>query len=57
MEKHFVPVAGRIGAQRHLVAIRDGFVVLMPLIIAGSLGTLIRINQCLADTSISKLYE
>lgn len=41
MEKHFVPVAGRIGAQRHLVAIRDGFVTLMPLIIAGSLGTLI----------------
>lgn len=41
MEKYFVPVAGRIGAQRHLVAIRDGFVTLMPLIIAGSLGTLI----------------
>ncbi|WP_291566391.1 MULTISPECIES: PTS sugar transporter subunit IIC [unclassified Clostridium] len=41
MEKYFVPVAGRIGAQRHLVAIRDGFVILMPLIIAGSLGTLI----------------
>lgn len=41
MEEHFVPVAGRIGAQRHLVAIRDGFVTLMPLIIAGSLATLI----------------
>jgi len=43
MEKYFVPVAGRIGAQRHLVAIRDGFVTLMPLIIAGSLGTLINV--------------
>ncbi len=41
LEKYFVPVAGKIGAQRHLVAIRDGFVVLMPLIIAGSMGVLI----------------
>ncbi|NVD96085.1 hypothetical protein HV547_11240 [Enterococcus faecium] len=25
MEKHFIPVASKIGAQRHLVAIRDYF--------------------------------
>lgn len=31
MEKHFIPVAGRIGSQRHLVAVRDGFVAIMPL--------------------------
>ncbi len=37
----FIEVAGRIGAQRHLVAIRDGFVAIMPLIIIGSLGVLI----------------
>ncbi len=41
LEKHFVPVAGKIGAQRHLVAIRDGFVAIMPLIIAGSLAVLL----------------
>lgn len=41
MEKYFVPVAGRIGAQRHLVAIRDGFVGIMPLILAGSLAVLL----------------
>ncbi|GAB6086310.1 PTS sugar transporter subunit IIC [Alkaliphilus crotonatoxidans] len=41
LEKYFVPVAGKIGAQRHLVAIRDGFVAIMPLIIAGSLAVLI----------------
>lgn len=41
LENHFVPVAGKIGAQRHLVAIRDGFVALMPLIIAGSMAVLI----------------
>lgn len=37
----FIEVAGRIGSQRHLVAIRDGFVAIMPLIIIGSLAVLI----------------
>ncbi|MEB6550114.1 PTS cellobiose transporter subunit IIC [Heyndrickxia sporothermodurans] len=41
LEKYFVPFAGRIGAQRHLVAIRDGFVTIMPLMILGSFATLI----------------
>ncbi|GLO66940.1 MULTISPECIES: PTS sugar transporter subunit IIC [Oceanobacillus] len=37
----FIEIAGRIGSQRHLVAIRDGFVSIMPLIIIGSLAVLI----------------
>ncbi|ERG67830.1 PTS cellobiose transporter subunit IIC [Exiguobacterium chiriqhucha] len=37
----FIEIAGRIGSQRHLVAIRDGFVSVMPLIIVGSLAVLI----------------
>ncbi|MFD1452269.1 MULTISPECIES: PTS sugar transporter subunit IIC [Oceanobacillus] len=37
----FIEIAGRIGSQRHLVAIRDGFVATMPLIIIGSLAVLI----------------
>lgn len=41
LEKHFVPIAARIGSQRHLVAVRDGFVSIMPIIILGSLATLI----------------
>ena len=41
MEKHFIPVAAKIGSQRHLVAIRDGFIVTMPLMILGSFGVLI----------------
>lgn len=41
MESKFVPVAAKIGAQRHLVAVRDGFAAIMPLIIAGSLGVLL----------------
>lgn len=41
LERHFVPVAGKIGSQRHLVAVRDGFCSIMPLVIAGSLAVLI----------------
>jgi cellobiose PTS system EIIC component len=41
MEDKFMPIAGRIGSQRHLVAVRDGFVAIMPLIIVGSLAILI----------------
>ncbi len=40
-EEHFVPVAARIGGQRHLVAIRDGFAALMPIIMAGSFAVLL----------------
>ncbi len=41
MERYFVPVAGRIGSQRHLVAVRDGFVSIMPLILGGSVAVLL----------------
>lgn len=41
LEEKFVPVAGRIGNQRHLVAIRDGFIALMPLTIVGSFAVLV----------------
>lgn len=40
-EKYFVPVAAKIGNQRHLVAIRDGFVAIMPLILVGAFGILV----------------
>lgn len=40
LEEKFVPVAARVGNQRHLVAIRDGFLALMPLTIIGSLAVL-----------------
>ena len=41
MEQKFVPIAAKIGAQRHLVAIRDSFMVMMPLMILGALATMI----------------
>ncbi|KAI3347296.1 PTS sugar transporter subunit IIC [Clostridium botulinum] len=40
MEEHFVPIAAKIGAQRHLVAIRDGFATITPLVMAGAFAVL-----------------
>ncbi len=41
LEVYFIPVAGKIGSQRHMVAIRDGFISIIPLVIIGSLSVLI----------------
>ncbi len=41
MERYFIPYAGKVGNQRHLLAIRDGFIVTMPLMIMGSFAVLI----------------
>lgn len=41
MQDKLISVASRIGAQRHLAAVRDGFIRLMPLMILGSFLTLI----------------
>ncbi|GLO65150.1 PTS cellobiose transporter subunit IIC [Oceanobacillus kimchii] len=37
MEKYFMPVAGKLAEQRHLKAIRDGIIAVMPLLIIGSI--------------------
>lgn len=36
LEEKVMPIAGRIAAQRHLQALRDGIILTMPLIIIGS---------------------
>lgn len=41
MQSKFLPVAGRISQQRHLVALRDSFMITMPLVIIGSIFLLI----------------
>ncbi|CAM3638402.1 PTS sugar transporter subunit IIC [Erysipelothrix urinaevulpis] len=40
-EDHLVPVAAKIGNQRHLIAIRDAFAALMPLVMAGAIALLL----------------
>lgn len=42
-EKHFVPLAARIGSQKHLVAIRDAFIGIMPVTMAGSIAVLLNV--------------
>ncbi len=41
MERYFVPVASKVGGQRHLVVIRDSFATAMPLILAGAFAVLL----------------
>lgn len=43
MEEHFVPVAAKIGSQKFLVAIRDGFIGILPITMAGSIATLLNV--------------
>ena len=40
IEVKFVPLAAKLGAQKHLAAIRDAFASLMPLIMAGAVAVL-----------------
>lgn len=37
LETHFVPVAARVGNQKHLLSIRDGLILVLPLLIVGSI--------------------
>lgn len=41
LEKNFVPIAAKIGGQKHLVAIRDAFAGLMPLVMVGAFAVLL----------------
>jgi cellobiose PTS system EIIC component len=40
LEEKFVPIAAKIGGQKHLLAIRDAFAGLMPLVLVGALAVL-----------------
>jgi PTS system cellobiose-specific IIC component, Lac family (TC 4.A.3.2.4) len=41
MEKYFLPVASKIGGQKHLVALRDAFIGMIPATMAGSVAVMI----------------
>lgn len=49
------PIATKFSNQRHLVAIRDGFIAAMPLVIVGSLFVLI--NNVFLDSNIGLLKD
>ncbi len=56
-EKTLVPVAGKIGSQRHLVSIRDAFIAMMPLTLAASLAVLLNVFLRDIPVSIANAYE
>lgn len=41
LEKYFLPIAGKIGGQKHLVALRDAFIGTIPATMAGSVAVMI----------------
>jgi len=41
MEKVFLPIAHKVGNQRHLSAIKDGFIMTMPIALAGAIATML----------------
>lgn len=43
MELKFVPIATKISSQRHLVAIRDSFIAIMPITMVGSIAVLLNV--------------
>jgi len=43
LERYFLPIATRIGTQKHLVAVRDGFISTLPVTMAGSLAVLLNV--------------
>ena len=60
LEKHLMPLAGKVGNQKHVQAIRDGIIVTMPLTIIGSVFLIIgnfpipAYTKWLADTGIAE---
>ncbi|WP_242871289.1 hypothetical protein [Romboutsia hominis] len=60
MERHLVPIASKVGSQRHLVAIRDGFIAMIPVTMVGAFGSLIKnlplkpYQDMLANTTVGQ---
>lgn len=43
MEEHFMPAAAKVGNQKHLMAIRDAFIAIMPITMVGSISVLLNV--------------
>ncbi|EUJ38620.1 PTS sugar transporter subunit IIC [Brochothrix campestris] len=55
MERMLVPVANKLNSQRHIAAIRDAFILVFPLIMAGSIVTLLNFAVLSPDGFIAKI--
>ncbi len=43
MERYFIPIATKVSTQRHLVAIRDSFIAILPITMVGSIAVLLNV--------------
>lgn len=41
LEKHLLPIAGKIGRQKHLASMRDGFIAILPMVMMGAVVTML----------------
>lgn len=57
MEKYILPVAAKIGGQKHLIALRDAFIGTLPATMAGAVATMI--NAIIRDlpTAFNHSYD
>ncbi len=52
----FMEIAGKIGAQKHMVAIRDGFASTLPLVMAGAMALMINNVLFNGDSTVTQLF-
>lgn len=57
MERTLVPFAAKLNAQRHVAAVRDAFTLTFPLIMAGSIITLLNFAVLSPDGFIAKILH
>ena len=57
MEKYLVPVAAKIGSQKHLVALRDSFVGMLPATMVGAMATLVSVLIGTVPSAVQQLVE
>ncbi|GFH41096.1 PTS sugar transporter subunit IIC [Lactococcus insecticola] len=57
MEKNLVPVAAKIGSQKHLVALRDSFVGMLPATMVGAIAALISAVVTTVPSAVQQLVQ
>ncbi|MHC5268073.1 PTS sugar transporter subunit IIC [Enterococcus sp. LJL98] len=64
LEKYILPFAAKVGSEKHLVALRDAFIGLMPVTMAGAMATLLNAfvrdfpNTYMgADNAVTKFFQ
>ena len=56
-DKYLVPIANKVGTQRHIQAIKDGMTVAIPLSILGGMCLIVATPPIYSRTSIRRGYH